>query len=37
MAKRKNNRFLFPEKSMAKMFKAIFMDVLEKDRYINWN
>jgi hypothetical protein len=36
-AKRKNNRFLFPEKSMANMFKAMFMAVLEKDSSILWN
>jgi hypothetical protein len=35
--KRKNNRFLFPQKSMANMFKAIFMDILEKDPSILWN
>lgn len=35
-AKRKNNRFLFPQVSMAKMFKAKFMEVLEHDSTINW-
>jgi hypothetical protein len=35
-AKRKNNRFLFPQKSMAKMYKAMFMEGLEKDCYVNW-
>ncbi|MCH7410682.1 IS91 family transposase [Belliella sp. DSM 111904] len=35
-AKRKNNRFLFPQKSMAGMFKAIFMEGLEKDSSIGW-
>jgi hypothetical protein len=36
-AKRKNIRFLFPQASMAAMFKAMFMEVLEKDHSINWN
>lgn len=36
-AKRKNNRFLFPKKSMANMFKAIFMEGLEKDCSLSWN
>ena len=36
-AKRKNNRFLFPEKSMAKMYKAIFMELIEKDTTMLWN
>lgn len=35
-AKRKNNRFLFPQKSMANMFKAIFMEGLEKDSSLSW-
>jgi hypothetical protein len=35
-AKRKNNRFLFPQKSMATMFKAMFMEGLEKDSAISW-
>jgi len=34
-AKRKNNRFLFPQKSLANMFKAMFMEGLEKDSSIN--
>lgn len=36
-AKRKNNRFLFPQKSLARMFKAMFMDALEKDPSIGWS
>lgn len=36
-AKQKNNKFLFPEKSKTKMYKAIFMEVLEKDSSIIWN
>lgn len=36
-AKRKNNRFLFPQASLAAMFKAMFMEGLEKDASINWN
>lgn len=35
-AKRKNNRFLFPQKSMAGMFKALFMEGLEKDCSLRW-
>jgi len=35
-AKRKNNRFLFPQASMSKMFKAIFMKEMEKDTFISW-
>jgi hypothetical protein len=34
-AKRKNNRFLFAQKSLANMFKAMFMEGLEKDSSIN--
>jgi hypothetical protein len=36
-AKRKNNRFLFPQASMANMYKALFMEVLEKNASISWN
>lgn len=35
-AKRKNNRFLFPQTSMANMFKAKFMEVIESDTTISW-
>ncbi|WP_194778655.1 IS91 family transposase [Pararhodonellum marinum] len=35
-AKRKNNRFLFPQKSLANMFKAMFMEGLEIDSTITW-
>lgn len=35
-AKRKNNRFLFPQKSLSNMFKAMFMDGPEKDSSIKW-
>ena len=35
-AKRKNNRFLFPQAGMSKMFKAIFMEEMEKDSSIKW-
>jgi hypothetical protein len=35
-AKRKNNRFLFPQASMANMYKAMFMEILEKDDSISW-
>jgi hypothetical protein len=34
--KRKNNRFLFPQVSLATMFKAKFMEGLEKDPSIQW-
>jgi hypothetical protein len=36
-AGRINNRFLFPQKSLAGMFKAKFMDGLEKNNSIHWN
>lgn len=35
-AVRKNNRFLFPQRSMAKMYKAFFMEILEKDTGLQW-
>ncbi len=35
-AKRKNNRFLFPEKSLAKMYKAIFMTTLQQNTNLQW-
>ena len=35
-AKRKNNRFLFPEKSLKKMYKAIMMKALEQNEQIKW-
>lgn len=35
-AKRKNNRFLFPVKSLAKMYKAIFMKALEQTAELQW-
>lgn len=35
-AKRKNNKFLFPQKSLAKMYKAIFMGILEQNKNIKW-
>ena len=35
-AKRKNNKFLFPEKSLASMYKAKFMEVLETNKAIQW-
>jgi hypothetical protein len=34
--KRKNNKFLFPEKSLAKMYKAMFMRVLEENSDLKW-
>jgi len=35
-AKGKNNRFLFPKKSLAKMYKAVFMKVLESNTQLKW-
>lgn len=35
-AKRKNSKFLFPTKSLAKMYKAKFMDALEQNRDLLW-
>lgn len=35
-AKRENSKFLFPTKSLSKMYKAIFMNILEQNRGITW-
>lgn len=35
-AKRENSKFLFPSKSLAMMYKAIFMKELENNNYIKW-
>lgn len=35
-AKRKNGKFLFPTSSLAKMYKAMFMEHLEKDASLAW-
>jgi hypothetical protein len=34
--KRKNNKFLFPNKSLAKMYKAMFMTELEDSKELKW-
>ena len=35
-AKRKNGKFLFPEKSLSSMYKALFMKELEQNTEIKW-
>lgn len=35
-AKRSNNRFLFPSRSLAMMYKAVFMQGIEKSTTLNW-
>ena len=35
-AKRENSKFLFPTKSMANMYKAMFMEILEQNTALNW-
>lgn len=35
-AKRENSKFLFPTKSLASMYKAMFMKVIEKNTGIKW-